>query len=412
MINSFGGSLYTGTETILTAEQPSLYYAVCFVISFLGCYVVTQLTEQLRVLKRQPSQVLGHFSAIVLMSLSFGGVAAWVMHLMSLATMNLTLPNGARVSKTFAAGYSAVSFGIAIVGTGIGTYIASRDSWFYKSKVEIAELMVDQSKELTLRDIRKSQKLIRIMLTKRLLPIVCGGGVTGTGAAAMHYTGTIAVVFPGRIEYIPGLVACSALIALLGASVAYWILFRFLALYPEREIYRVFSAAVMAVALCGMHFTGCAGTILIYTGVEQPTLTLQVSSETTIVLSVLVGLAYLWLIVMVIVSDLRTYFYSRVAIINSIDSLLSQTAEAAAVAGNNMVSITGLVERFSVIKEKHAVQRTFSGVQQESSTHGPISWIDKVVVKVLGISPGPSRGASAASRRESHGMTGEYIYSY
>jgi hypothetical protein len=254
--------------------------------------------------------------------------------------MKFTLPDGSRVSKSFAIGFGALSFGIAIVGNGIGTYIASRDSWFYKSKVEIAELMTDQSKDLTLREIRKSTKLIRIMLTKRLFPILCGGIVTGVSAAAMHYLGTVSLVFPGRLEYNPGVVACSAVIAVIGATVAYWILFRFLALYPERELYRVMSAAVMAVALCGMHFTGCAGTTLVYTGVEQKTLTIQVSSEATVVSSVLVGLAFLWIIVMILVSDLRSYFYSRVAIINSIDSLLKQTAEAAAVAGNNQVSIT------------------------------------------------------------------------
>lgn len=339
-MSSFGSSpLYKGPEIILYAEQTNLYYAVCFVLSFLGCYVVTQLTEQLRVLKRQPSQVLGHASSIVMLSFCFGGVSAWIMHLISLATMKFSLPDGTRVTKTFAVGYSVLSFVVAVVGTGVGTYIASRDTWFYKSKIEIAELMTHQSKDLTLRDIRKSNKLIRIMLTKRLLPVLLGGVVTGAGAATMNYIGTLAIIFPGRLEYNPGVVTGSAVIALVGATTAYWILFRFLALYPEREVYRVISASVMAVALSGQHFTSCAGTILIYTGVEQSVLTVQVSSESTIVASVLVGLAYLWLIVMIVVSDLRTYFYSRVAILNSIDNLLHQTAEAASLAGNNLVNI-------------------------------------------------------------------------
>ena len=116
--------------------------------------------------------------------------------------------------------------------------------------------MADVSKELSLRQIRKSNKLIRIMLTRNLGPIVVGGCITGGGFNSMHYIGTLGMVFPGTLRYYSGIVAASCLISLLGATIAYWILFRFLALYPEKELYRIICSVVMAVAICGMHFTG------------------------------------------------------------------------------------------------------------------------------------------------------------
>ena len=72
----------------------------------------------------------------------------------------------------------------------------------------------------------------------------------------MHYIGTLGMIFPGKLNYNPGVVAGSTLIGVLGATIAYWILFRFLALYPEKELYRIICAVVMSVAICGMHFTG------------------------------------------------------------------------------------------------------------------------------------------------------------
>jgi NO-binding membrane sensor protein with MHYT domain len=53
-----------------------------------------------------------------------------------------------------------------------------------------------------------------------------------------------------------GIVAASAIIAVVAATVAFWILFRLLALYPHYEILRIAGAVVAAVAVNGMHYTG------------------------------------------------------------------------------------------------------------------------------------------------------------
>lgn len=86
-----------------------------------------------------------------------------------------------------------------------------------------------------------------------LWKILVGGTITGLGVNAMHYLGMAAMRLNGEVNYDPGLVAASILIAVVAASVA-------LALsVTVRSGPAIFgSALVMGVAVCGMHFTGMA----------------------------------------------------------------------------------------------------------------------------------------------------------
>ena len=145
----------TSAPVTLMMNQSGLYYAICFTLAFLGCYVATQLTEQLRIMKRQPSRVLGTGTTLLLLSLSLGGVAVWVMHLTSLATMTSTLPDGQRVPLSFGSGLTALSLLISALASIVGTYIASRDQFFYKTKTELGEIMKGDGQALTLREVRK-----------------------------------------------------------------------------------------------------------------------------------------------------------------------------------------------------------------------------------------------------------------
>ena len=177
------------TSIVLTVSCPPLFVVICFVISFLGCYTATQLTEQIRISQSQPSRLIGSKTMFLLHSLAFGGVSAWIMHILSLATSVLTLPNQAsmNIDITFATGMTSVSLLLVLTTTVIGnnthliehilslnltyspplpipiyystnshifhhligTYVASRDRWFYKTKVEIAAGMADVSKVIT-----------------------------------------------------------------------------------------------------------------------------------------------------------------------------------------------------------------------------------------------------------------------
>lgn len=68
----------------------------------------------------------------------------------------------------------------------------------------------------------------------------------------------------------PSHITGSVIIAIVNAIFAYWILFRLLALYPKREILRVLSAVVIAIGVCGMHYTGKLNPKLRFLNHSQP----------------------------------------------------------------------------------------------------------------------------------------------
>jgi PAS domain S-box-containing protein len=84
--------------------------------------------------------------------------------------------------------------------------------------------------------------------TRRL---ALAGIIMGLGVAAMHYTGMAAMQLPAVISYDPTLVALSIVIACVAATAALWI-----ALREKGTLWRAGAAAVMGVAVYGMHYTG------------------------------------------------------------------------------------------------------------------------------------------------------------
>src|SRR5205085_326243 len=81
--------------------------------------------------------------------------------------------------------------------------------------------------------------------------IGAAGVVLGMGVVVMHYLGMFGMKIPGFIQWDYGVVAISALIAVLAATAALW-----LAFHMHSRTTRVLAALVMGVAVCAMHYTG------------------------------------------------------------------------------------------------------------------------------------------------------------
>ena len=107
---------------IITVNCPPLFVVICFVISFLGCYTATQLTEQIRISRTQPSRLVGSKTMFLLHSLAFAGVSAWIMHIISLATSVFTLPDqtAMNVDVKFASGMTSLSLLLVLITTLLG----------------------------------------------------------------------------------------------------------------------------------------------------------------------------------------------------------------------------------------------------------------------------------------------------
>jgi NO-binding membrane sensor protein with MHYT domain len=83
--------------------------------------------------------------------------------------------------------------------------------------------------------------------------IISGGVFAGAGVSAMHYTGMAAVRVAGSLTYDTPLVIASVLVAITAAIVALW-----LSVVVRGRGQVLTAGAVMAIAVCAMHYTAMA----------------------------------------------------------------------------------------------------------------------------------------------------------
>ncbi len=181
-----------------------------FLVSVFGSFTGLQITNGMKSSKNEPSLLW-----IILAAVSLGGGAIWTMHFIGMLAYQTPMDIGYKPGLTF------LSLVIAIISVGIGIYIA------VTGRLSIARLL--------------------------------GAGMfTGLAVASMHYIGMEAMVMPGSsMTYDKPLVAASIVIAVVAATVALW-----LAVNLKGAMVMLGSAVVMAIAVCGMHYTGMAAMIM------------------------------------------------------------------------------------------------------------------------------------------------------
>ncbi|GAB3993343.1 MHYT domain-containing protein [Glycomyces albus] len=171
---------------------------------------------------RAATTTAGRLRWILLASLAIGGVGIWMMHFIAMIGFTVV---GSDIGYDL--GLTAASFALAVLAVGIGLWTSGTRSAGWPR-------------------------------------LVLGGLVCGAGVVGMHYTGMAAVSTAGVVRYDGGLVLASAAIAVVAATVA----LRFTAVVDRRGSMAA-AAAVMSVAVVGMHYTGMAA-VRIETAAERP----------------------------------------------------------------------------------------------------------------------------------------------
>lgn len=178
---------------------------LAYFMSFLGCLLGLQCAAR----ARNPEN--GRVGWLIAAAVAIGGTGIWVMHFIAMLGFSIS---GAQIRYDVPLTlFSAVT---AIVVVGIGLFIVNR---------------------------------------RKLTPaaLLTGGTITGLGVGTMHYTGMYAMKSDATIGYRPWIVALSLVIAVVASIVALWF-----TLYVKGFLARVGAAAIMGVAVCGMHYTGMA----------------------------------------------------------------------------------------------------------------------------------------------------------
>jgi diguanylate cyclase (GGDEF)-like protein len=144
--------------------------------------------------------------------------------------------------------------------------------------------------------------------------LASGALAMGSGICAMHYLGMAALDMTPAIVWDPAWVALSALIAVVASGVALWLFFWLRSLDdPRRWAYQVGAAAVMGVAIAGMHYTGMAAASF-----PQDSLCLSVDALGGSGLAAAVGLASALLLVLTLgLSALDERLERRAALLSS-----------------------------------------------------------------------------------------------
>lgn len=188
--------------------------ALSFLIAALGSYVALLAAAGIRA-ETQDGEIRGGY--IVIGAVAMGGVGIWGMHFIGMLAQNLPFEVGYQIGLTI------LSFLVAAGFSGWAFWYVGRE---------------------------------RFSFTRCLI----GGCAAGFGVASMHYVGMSAARMPAVLLWNLPLVVLSVLIAVAAATAALWLAFN-----TQNERQRIGAAILMAVAVCGMHYTGAAAGAVICT---------------------------------------------------------------------------------------------------------------------------------------------------
>lgn len=145
------------------------------------------------------------------------GTGIWSMHFIGMLAFRLPIPVG------YDPGITLLSFAIPVLVSGIALWQVSRPQ-LPASRLAAGALLI---------------------------------GI-GIGIAAMHYTGMVAMRMQPPLRYDPLLFSASIATAVGAAGAALWIAFRLRMKSPHAWLPRAGAAAVMGIAIAGMHYLGMA----------------------------------------------------------------------------------------------------------------------------------------------------------
>lgn len=308
----------------LHQEWDPLIILLSIAVAFVGAYGGITLYEQFRLCSKENKlKLLNPELLLKLMAVSLGGVAIWTMHFVGMGALRLKLPTGQYLKVGYRLDMTIGSLAVVILFSYIGLKISSMDKVFTRDKSDAIEKFVKDARNMTIQEIRRIQHkhvLYLNTLFARMGPLIAGGGMLAIGVCVMHYVGMDAIVADAVIEWNVGIIAASVIIALVAATAGFWILFRLLALFPYVELLRVASAAIISIAVNGMHYTGMAAATFVYKEGRVASTNANWVDQNTAILGALAGSTlFMWLIIIMCIADLRVWYYNLARIVREAD---------------------------------------------------------------------------------------------
>ncbi|MBV7543179.1 bifunctional diguanylate cyclase/phosphodiesterase [Acidovorax sp. sic0104] len=197
-------------NTFMPSSYNLFVVAASFAIAMLASYVTLDLARRVRTAHRRVGLAWWAAGSIVM------GTGIWSMHFLGMQAFRLPIAIG------FSGGLTLASWLAAVGASAMALQLASRETF-------------------------------------GRAPLALGALVMGAGISAMHYIGMAAMEMAPGIVWNPLLVAASVLIAVLASATALLIFKLLRQVQPAQRLpYQLAASFVMAVAICGMHYTGMA----------------------------------------------------------------------------------------------------------------------------------------------------------
>jgi NO-binding membrane sensor protein with MHYT domain len=208
-LGAFPENVYTGSYDI------SLVF-LSFLVAVAASYIALDVTGRIRDISNTTiSSLLWLLGGAIAM-----GCGIWSMHFIGM--LSFTIPG---LSLRYDIFWTGLSLIVAILASGFALYLLQ------STKVRIEHY-------------------------------VAGGIVLGLAIAAMHYTGMEGMLIALNIRYLPAFFFISILIAIIASEAALWLALRSnQVLLRLRNQFKIGSAVIMGVAICGMHYTGMAASV-------------------------------------------------------------------------------------------------------------------------------------------------------
>jgi len=329
-----------GRELLIVKWNPAMI-VLSYGFSLIGSFVGVTLCEQFRIAsvrKVQGIKVTSPYLVLLSMAVVIGGVSIWSMHFVGMTAIQFSRSNGEKVYIRYDILNTILSLIAAIFTAYIGMVICSLDRVYTKTKEEVLDMLVEDARKAGTK-ITSKFKMMILALFKGVHAILFGGITLAAGVCVMHYDGMVAMTFQGEMEWEIGIVSLSVIIAIIVSIVGLWILFRFLALYPSRELFRLASAVVIAIAVCSMHYTGMYGAKFYYDSSKSVNKAWKLDPESALYIALVFGMAISWIFTSIAITDIRAWHYYQERELKELaDAIQKMKTSNGFMDVNNMVS--------------------------------------------------------------------------
>lgn len=236
-----------GVEEELKQHWNFTFVFLAYVIACIASYSAVHLMDHVlwRAEELKKAAILKHPDFVAAFMLSFGAV--WSMHFVGMAAVTLE-----EVPICYNWGVTMGSLGAVMVLMFAAIKVARNDVFATPNRTNILHDIVGNN---YVSENEAIWALTRITYFHKLHFLGLGSLLAALGAVVMHYTGMMARRGPFRTEWDYGLVAASAIVAVVICFAGFWIMFRLR--WKIKQIWlRCVSAGVIALAVCFLHFFG------------------------------------------------------------------------------------------------------------------------------------------------------------